>query len=252
MARDYGSLPQVGSDELVRRYDAEGEAGLEPRSRRPRASSHRTSGTLEDEIVELRKELSDLGVDAGANTIAAHLARHGEVATVPSVATIWRILSRRGFITPQPQKRPRSSYVRLEDAMPNERWQADITDWRLLDGTEVENLNVIDDHSQLLVAPDARGVFKAADVVASFHEAAEICEFQSSLLADNERFAVYTPMKSFDARDLGVTAPRSGATPDRRIPYSRADPPTRGRLLLRVAPEPADAVLLARRRERVR
>ena len=40
--------------------------------------------------------------------------------------------------------------------MPNERWQADITHWRLADGTEVEILNVIDDHSRLLVASDAR------------------------------------------------------------------------------------------------
>ena len=30
--------------------------------------------------------------------------------------------------------------------MPNELWQADITLWRLADGTEVENLNARDDH----------------------------------------------------------------------------------------------------------
>lgn len=47
----------------------------------------------------------------------------------PAVSTIWRILSRRGFVTPQPQKRPRSSFVRFEAAQPNERWQADITHW---------------------------------------------------------------------------------------------------------------------------
>lgn len=39
------------------------------------------------------------------------------------------VLSRRGFVTPQPQKRPRSSFVRFEAAQPNERWQADITHW---------------------------------------------------------------------------------------------------------------------------
>ena len=189
VARDYG-VSRRWVHELVRRFDAEGETGLEPRSRRPRASPHRTSGTLEDEIVELRKELSDLGVDAGAHTIAAHLARHRGVATVPSVATIWRILSRRGFVTPQPQKRPRSSFIRFEAAMPNERWQADITHWRLADGTEIEILNVIDDHSRFLVASDARRVFKAADVVASFHAAAASRGFPSSLLTDNG--AVFT------------------------------------------------------------
>lgn len=74
--------------------------------------------------------------------------------------------------------------------MPNERWQADITYWKLLDGTEVEILNVIDDPSRLLVAPDARVIFKAADVVASFHRGAGAHGFCASLLTDNG--AVFT------------------------------------------------------------
>jgi len=189
VARDYG-VSRRWVHELVRRFDAEGEAGLEPRSRRPRGSPRRTCEALEDQIVELRKELADLGVDAGAHTIATHLERrHGEVA-VPSVATIWRILVRRGFVTPQPQKRPRSSFVRFSAEMPNERWQADITHWRLADETEVEILNVIDDHSRLLVASDALVVFKAADVVASFHAGAAAHGFCASLLTDNG--AVFT------------------------------------------------------------
>src|SRR3990172_13046569 len=89
VARDYGVARQW-VHELVRRFDAEGEAGLAPRSRRPLASPRQTSEALQDEIVELRKELSDQGLDAGPHTIAFHLnKRHG---TCPSVATIWRIL----------------------------------------------------------------------------------------------------------------------------------------------------------------
>ena len=75
---------------------------------------------------------------------------------VPAVSTIWRILARRGFVTPQPQKRPRSSWQRFCADQPNERWQADITHWRLADGTEVEILNILDDHSRLCIAADAR------------------------------------------------------------------------------------------------
>ncbi len=170
VARDYGVSPRWVY-ELCQRYDTEGDAGLEPRSRRPRTSPSRTPVAVEDEIVELRKDLLDAGLDAGAHTISFHLIKRHR--TAPSVATIWRILSRRGFITPQPQKRPRSSHVRFCAEMPNERWQADITHWRLAGGTEVEILNAIDDHSRFLVASDARGVFKPAEVVASFHEAAE-------------------------------------------------------------------------------
>jgi len=187
VSRDYGVSPRWVY-ELCRRFDAEGEPGLEPRSRRPWRSPQRIPEATEDEIVEVRKHLSDQGLDAGAHTIAYHLTkRHG---TAPSVATIWRVLSRRGFVTPQPQKRPRSSLVRFEAEMPNERWQADVTHWRLGDGSGVEILNVIDDHSRFLVASDARAITKAADVVASFHRAAAAHGLPASILTDNG--AVFT------------------------------------------------------------
>jgi transposase len=128
VARDYG-VSRRWVHELVRRFQADGEAGLEPRSRRPRASPHRISEALEQEIVEFRKHLADEGLDAGAHTIAVHLERrHGRA---PAVSTIWRVLSRLGFVTPQPQKRPKSSFVRFCAEMPNERWQADTTHWAL-------------------------------------------------------------------------------------------------------------------------
>jgi hypothetical protein len=43
------------------------------------------------------------------------------------VSTIWRILKRRGFVTPQPHKRPKSSYIRFEAQLPNEMWQQSMT-----------------------------------------------------------------------------------------------------------------------------
>ena len=192
VARDYG-VSRQWVYELCRRFQAEGEAGLEPRSRRPRASPHRVSEALEQEIVELRKELTDQGLDAGAQTIAVHLLRRHGPDPVASVATIWRVLCRRGFVSPQPQKRPKSSFVRFEAAMPNERWQADITHWKLAPGIEVEILNAIDDHSRFLVASVARAVFKAADVVASVHEAAAVHGLPASMLTDTERCSRRVP-----------------------------------------------------------
>ena len=102
VSRAYG-VSQRWIYELCKRYDLEGEAGLEPRSRRPNRIRNKTPDLLEDEIVELRKELSDLGVDAGAQTIRVHLERRHPEGGIPSVPTIWRILTRRGFVTPQPQ-----------------------------------------------------------------------------------------------------------------------------------------------------
>ena len=187
VARDY-RVSRQWVHELIRRFDAEGEAGLEPRSRRPRTHPGRTPEALEEEIVELRKDLLDQGLDAGAHTIAFHLTqRRGEA---PAVSTIWRILSRRGFVAPQPQKRPKSSFVRFCAEMPNERWQADITHWSLAGGDHVEILNVIDDHSRFCLASDARRITKAADVVATFHRAAAAHGLPASMLTDNG--AVFT------------------------------------------------------------
>lgn len=173
--------------ELIARYREFGEEGIRPRSKRPHTSPARVAPAIEDEIVALRKELTDLGVDAGAHTIHYHLqARYRRRRrAVPSVATIWRVLSRRGFITPQPQKRPKSSWRRFQAELPNECWQADTTHWTLADGTDVEILNVLDDHSRLLVASRAFGTAKAADVVETFHHGAAQLGFPASMLTDN-------------------------------------------------------------------
>ena len=187
VAREYG-VSRRWVHELIRRFDAEGEKGLEPRSRRPKRSPQRTSREIEDEIVLIRKQLSEEGLDAGAHTIAFHLERrHGQA---PAPSTIWRILRDRGFITPQPQKRPKSSYVRFQADQPNERWQADATHWRLADGTEVEILNIVDDHSRLLVRSDAYRSVKGGDVVESFNRGFDLHGVPASVLTDNA--AVFT------------------------------------------------------------
>ncbi|HEU0127213.1 MAG TPA: IS481 family transposase [Pseudonocardiaceae bacterium] len=173
--------------ELLARHRERGAQGLTAQSRRPRASPTRLSAAIEEEIVAMRKALTDEGLDAGAHTIHYHLLcryrrrRH----LVPSVATIWRVLSRRGFVTPQPHKRPKSSFIRFAAELPNECWQADTTHWALADGTDVEILNVIDDHSRLLVASRAFVTTKAADVVATFHQAAASNGLPASMLTDN-------------------------------------------------------------------
>jgi hypothetical protein len=55
---------------LVQRYLAEGQAALEPRSRRPLTSQQRTAQELKDEVVALRKDLDKSGHEARAATIA--------------------------------------------------------------------------------------------------------------------------------------------------------------------------------------
>jgi transposase InsO family protein len=169
--------------QLLSRYRAGGYAALEPRSRRPRSCAHQVPPRVQAAVLRLRRELCAAGHDAGPQTIAHHLARR--VAKVPSLATIWRILQRHGLITPQPHKRPRSSFTRFEAQLPNEMWQADTTHWSLADGSDVEILNLVDDHSRVLLAAVAFRTVKAADVVQVFAEACARYGPPASLLSDN-------------------------------------------------------------------
>ena len=128
------------------RYLEHGLAGLEPLSRAPHSSPQRVDPEIEAAIVELRKKLTEDGFDAGPGTIQWHLGRQG-LKAIPSQSTIWRVLTRRGFVVPQPKKRPKSSWQRFVASAPNELWQADVIDWAIAAGP-VKIMSFIDDHSR--------------------------------------------------------------------------------------------------------
>lgn len=102
---------------LHHRWLTEGDHAFQPRSSRPLSSPTQTAAEVTARILELREGLAGQGLDAGADTILAHLDEDGHG---PSRATIWRILTRAGRVTPQPQKRPRSSYLRFAAERPNQ------------------------------------------------------------------------------------------------------------------------------------
>ena len=187
VARSTG-LSKAWVDKLVGRYDQGGWEALTPRSRRPKSCPHAASPDIQAAVLELRHQLGEAGHDNGPHTITHHLRER--FADVPSVATVWRILKRHGEVVPQPQKRPKSSFIRFEAALPNEMWQGDTTHWRLAEGSDVEILNYLDDHSRLLAASVAFATVKGADVVQVFYAAAEEHGFPASLLTDNG--AVFT------------------------------------------------------------
>jgi transposase InsO family protein len=168
---------------LVARFREGGYDAVAPRSKAANKVANRSSVELEDRIVRIRKELADDGFDCGAHTIHYHLSQTDPAP--PSVSTIWRILKRRGFVTPQPHKRPKSSYIRFEAQLPNETWQSDVTVFELKDGTKVEILNFLDDFSRVCVAAKVVGVTSAPDVVATLYEAGRIWGLPASVLTDN-------------------------------------------------------------------
>ncbi|MCX7520656.1 helix-turn-helix domain-containing protein [Microbacterium sp. STN6] len=134
-AAEYG-MSRQHLQRLLARYRESGLDAVDPRSRRPKSNPQSTSSEVRQRILQLRTELTSQGLDAGPITIAWHLAEEGLPA--PSTSTIRRILHAARLITPQPRKRPRSSYIRFEAAQPNETWQSDFTHWRLTDGTDMK------------------------------------------------------------------------------------------------------------------
>lgn len=167
-----------------RRFEAEGRAGLEERSRRPLSSPTQTSMSVEDEVVRIRKQLADFGGDDGPWSIRQQLTRSVTAEPVPSEATIWRILVRRGLIVPEPSKRPRVSWHRFCWDRPNDLWQIDATHWKLADA-EVEIINVVDDHARLCVASRAVAVCTSVNAWTTVEQAASHWGLPARMLSDN-------------------------------------------------------------------
>jgi transposase InsO family protein len=186
-ARVYG-LSRQHLYRLLDRYRQGGLEAVDPRSRRPASNPRAVPDEVIVAVVTLRQQLVGDGLDAGPVTLQWHLAERG--LPVPSTSTIRRILHHHGLITPQPRKRPKSSSRRFAADQPNECWQSDFTHWTLADGSGVEILNWLDDHSRFLLAATAYRHVGGPDVVASFTTTAAHYGLPASTLTDNG--SVYT------------------------------------------------------------
>lgn len=188
--------------DLRRRFAVEGEAVLEPGSRAARRVANRTPDWIEDLIVELRKSLDDAGLDAGPGTIHTHLkARIGDGVT-PSESTIWRILTRRGFVTPEPQKAPKAALRRFAAERANECWQVDDFEWALADGSVVHVIGLIDDCTRLCPGLKACVAVNGDTVFQVFSTAAEEWGWPERFLSDNH--PVYRQSLADAVATLGV------------------------------------------------
>ena len=186
-ARAYG-ISRQHIYRLLRRYRLGGLEAVDPRSRRPASNPRAVSDEVVAAVVLLREKLLAEGLDAGPITLQHHLTTQG--LTVPAASTIRRILHHHGLITPAPRKRPKSSYRRFAAEQPNECWQSDFTHWSLADGSDIEILNWLDDHSRYLLYCTAYRRVAGPDIVASFTATAATYGLPASTLTDNG--SVYT------------------------------------------------------------
>lgn len=207
----------------VQLYRDGGEAALAPKKRGPKVAANQTRPGVEDAIIQLRKSLSEQGFDAGARTIRYYLALAG--SDVPALSTVHRVLVRRGFVTAQPQKRPRSSWIRFESDLPNDTWQSDMTHWHLEDSTVVEIVNFIDDYSRAVLASVVLPVATAAEVVRIFYETTANYGLPRSLLTDNG--AIYTAHYRGSHSGLEIELAALGITMKHGKPYH---PQTQGKV----------------------
>jgi transposase InsO family protein len=170
--------------DLRRRHARDGDVVLEPGSRAPHRVKNRTPGEVEDQVVRLRKDLIDAGLDAGPATIWDHLV-DGSVGSVPSEATVWRILHRRGLIVPEPKKAPKRAGRRFVAERANERWQIDSTHWTLAEDIGVEIINVIDDCTRVLICSAATLTCTTAGALDAITRGAEAWGWPEGVLSDN-------------------------------------------------------------------
>ena len=186
VAADYG-VSQGWVSRLVSRYNTEGEAAFEPRSRRPKSNPNQVSDVVNQAIVNLRDDLNGQGLDAGPHTIQWHLTQRN--VTV-SVSTIRRRLIAAGRITPNPRKRPRSSYIRFQADLPNEMWQTDVTHYYLGpprpdQRNRAEILTWLDDHSRFVLSVTAHLPVFGSSVVQTLENSGQTHGLPASVLSDN-------------------------------------------------------------------
>lgn len=208
---------------LLKRYRDGGLDAVEPRTSRPKSSPHAVSEPLRTRIVQLRIALDRGGLDHGPVSIQSYLAIEG--FTPPSTSTIRRILHQAGLVTPEPKKRPKSSYVRFEAAQPNETWQSDFTHWALAGGRDIEIINWLDDHSRLLLSITAHERITGSIVVDTFTENINEYGPPQSTLTDNG--VVYTARYTKGKNAFEYLLATLGITQKNGKPYH---PQTQGKI----------------------
>lgn len=138
---------------------------------------------VEEAAVLIRKELADQGWDHGPVTVRHHLLEQGLDA--PAVSTLARVFTRRGMVTPQPQKRPRSATRRFEFAMVHECWQVDSFQWPVSDGSVVHVYQLEDDKSRVLIASHVEPEETALGAITVLNKGIAAYQVPRMLLSDN-------------------------------------------------------------------
>jgi putative transposase len=152
---------------LVRRYEAEGAAGLEPRSRAPQRPGRSMPEAIAAAIIDSRRERPFWG----PKKLRALLMRREPEIVWPAASTIGDLLRREGLSAPRRRRRTAVPLTRpfRPVTAPNDLWCIDFKGWfRTRDGARCDPLTISDADSRFLlactiVAPTAQGVTPAVE-----------------------------------------------------------------------------------------
>jgi transposase InsO family protein len=139
----------------MNRFDGEGPAGLNDRSRAPKNLHHRTPDNIERIITAERRKHPTWG----AKKLRVILERDHEIHSPPAVSTIGEILKRHGLSKPKrrrPGIYPPNRGKLTESERPNHVWCTDHKGWFLL-GNELRciPLTITDLYSRFIIGIEA-------------------------------------------------------------------------------------------------
>jgi transposase InsO family protein len=163
---------------LLKRHGAEGEAGLEERSRRPGTSPLRTGKAIEAEVMSVRAAHPAWG----GRKIARVLKDRGLAA--PSPSTVSEILKRHGVMLGELGGGSKT-FIRFEREAPNELWQMDFKGHVATGSGRLHPLTVLDDHSRFCIALEACADERGETVKAHLTRAFERYGLPMAMITDN-------------------------------------------------------------------
>ena len=222
-ARQFGVSRRVAYKWLAR-HDADPDAPLLDRSRRPLASPARTGADAERHVLAVRDRFN-----WGPRKIHFFLVRDPPPGLppgrVPAARTVADILRRHGRVAAEgPAGRPADT--RFERDTPNALWQVDFKGPVEVDRRRLMPLSVIDDHSRYCLAYQPCDDVTTASAFAVLWRVFGEVGMPEQVLADNAFNPMGTPrpagISAFDAQLV-----RLGITPSHGRPYH---PQTQGKV----------------------
>jgi transposase InsO family protein len=135
--------------ELLRRVEAEGQAGLRDRSRAPHACPHQTPADVERRVLALRTKYG-----WGAKKLFQALAKRHPRIELPARSTVNAILERHGKLHKRRRRRrwKHPGVAPLETDHPNQVWPVDFKgQFKTLDAKYCYPLTVTDHFSRMLL-----------------------------------------------------------------------------------------------------